>query len=107
VEKNTRLQFEHLVDAHERTWMPDGATATGGCTDASLCAAAATFATISLDRQNDRSDVEVGILRARHLTARASSAGRLAEVRRPSSRRVVSPHLERRAHCRLHAIVGG
>jgi len=34
---NTRLQFEHLVDAHDRTWVPDRATATGGCTEPPLC----------------------------------------------------------------------
>jgi hypothetical protein len=30
---NTRLQVEHLVDAHDRTWVPDRATATDGCTE--------------------------------------------------------------------------
>jgi hypothetical protein len=36
VEMNTRLRFEHLVDAHDRTWMPDRATATGGRTEPQL-----------------------------------------------------------------------
>ena len=45
VEMNTRLQFEHLVDAHDRTWMPSRATARR---------LHRAFATISLGRQNER-----------------------------------------------------
>ena len=36
---STRLQFEHLVDARDRTWISEWATVTGGGTEP-LCAAA-------------------------------------------------------------------
>jgi hypothetical protein len=34
---STRLQFEHLVDARDRTWISEWATVTGGGTEPPIC----------------------------------------------------------------------
>ena len=53
-EMNTRLQFERLLGVRDRTRVPGRAAAAGGCAQPSPCAAAASFATISPGRHNDR-----------------------------------------------------